>query len=169
MNIYLAGMIGAGKTTIGKILAAKLGWAFADFDAVMAEMAGKDFRQVVAEEGWLGFRQREYAICKRFARADETVCALGGGTVRYEWNRDVLAGTGVRVLLVADLDTLAARVRLNDRPRVNPGVTLEQDLAQIWGQHQDLYTNFADVIYDTAQNKTPDQEADELIGLLDLD
>ena len=42
MNIYLAGMIGAGKTTIGKILAAKLGWAFADFDVVTAEMAGKD-------------------------------------------------------------------------------------------------------------------------------
>ena len=68
MNIYLAGSIGAGKTTVGKQLAEQLGWDFRDLDPAMELDAGKDFRQVVAEEGWLGFRQREYRICKGFRR-----------------------------------------------------------------------------------------------------
>ncbi len=129
-------------------------------------MAGKNFRRVVAEEGWLGFRQREYLICKRFARQDKAVCALGGGTVRYDWNRDALQGTGARVLLLANLDVLAERVRVNDRPRVNPGVSLEEDLDQIWTRHKDLYLSFADIVYHTDHDKTAEQEADELVELL---
>lgn len=166
MNIYLSGMIGAGKTTVGKALAERLGWAFDDLDTAMERMAGKTFHRVVAEDGWLGFRQWEYHICKQFARMDRTVIGLGGGTVRYEWNRDVLHGAGVQVLLVADLDVLADRVRVNDRPRVNPGVTLEEDLARIWGMHQHLYYNFADIVYRTDQGKTVTEEADELIEIL---
>jgi shikimate kinase len=167
MNIYLSGMIGAGKTTLGKILAERLGWAFDDLDPAMALMAGKTFRQVVAEDGWLGFRQLEYRICKQFSQMDRAVIALGGGTVRYEWNRDVLRGTGVNILLIAELDELADRVRANDRPRVNPGATLEEDLARIWEAHRDLYLNFADIVYKTGCNKTIVQEADELIEILE--
>jgi shikimate kinase len=166
MNIYLSGMIGSGKTTLGKALAKRLGWAFDDLDSAMEAIAGKDFRQVVAEEGWLGFRQREYHICKQFAQMDQTVIALGGGTVRYEWNRDVLKGTGVVVLLTAGLDVLADRVRANDRPRVNPGATIEEDLAQIWGNHQDLYFSFADVIYENDQRNTVSEATDELLAIL---
>lgn len=166
MNIYFSGMIGTGKTTLGKALAKRLDWAFDDLDSAMETMAGKDFRQVVAEEGWLGFRQREYHICKQFAHMDQTVIALGGGTVRYEWNRDVLKGTGGVVLLTADLDVLADRVRVKDRPRVNPGTTLEEDLAQIWGKHQDLYFSFADIIYENDRGYTVSEAADELLEIL---
>lgn len=92
--------------------------------------------------------------------------ALGGGTIRYEWNRDVLRGTGVNILLVADLDELAERVRGNDRPRVNPGTTLGQDLATIWGTYRDLYYDSADLVYETVRGKTVAQETDELIEVL---
>jgi shikimate kinase len=85
MNVYLTGLIGAGKTTLGKPLARRLGWAFDDLDPAMEAMAGKDFRRVVDEDGWLRFRQWEYAICKAFAQRDQSVIALGGGTVRYAW------------------------------------------------------------------------------------
>ena len=91
------------------------------------------------EQGWLAFREREYEIVKRFAAATNTVCALGGGTVRYAWNRDALRGTGVTIFLEAELATLAARVRAADRPRVNPGVSLEEDLAAIWAAAAPLY------------------------------
>jgi shikimate kinase len=169
MNIYVAGMIGAGKTAVGKPLAERLGWDFDDLDLAMERMAGKTFHKVVAEEGWLGFRQREYSICKDFARMERTVIGLGGGTVRYEWNRDVLAGTGVNILLVAELDVLADRVRLNDRPRVNPATTLEEDLTKIWGTHQDLYYSFADIVYPTDKGKTIAEEVGELLDLLRKD
>jgi shikimate kinase len=166
MNIYFAGMIGSGKTTLGKSLAKRLGWSFDDLDNAMEKLAGKPFSQVVAEEGWLGFREREYTIIKQFAAMDHTVIGLGGGTVRYQWNCDVLRNTGINVLLIADLDTLAARVKLNDRPRVNPKTTLEQDIAQIWGDHQNLYYEFADIVYPTDKGKSVEQEVDELLEII---
>ena len=118
MNIYFAGMIGAGKTTLGKSLETRLGWSFDDLDDAMARQSGKPFSQVVAEEGWLGFREREYRIIKQFAAMDHTVVGLGGGTVRYEWNCDKLRSTGVNILLIAGLNTLVERVKINYRPRV---------------------------------------------------
>lgn len=166
MNIYLAGMIGTGKTTIGKLLAQCLGWPFDDLDDAMERTSGKNFRQVVAEEGWLGFREREYSIIKQFAYMRNTVIGLGGGTIRYQWNRDLLLNTGIRILLVADLSTLAERIRKNDRPRVNPETTMEQDIARIWTEHHDLYYSFSDIIYPTDKGKTLQQEVDELMEKL---
>jgi shikimate kinase len=166
MNIYLSGMIGVGKTTIGKLLAQRLGWPFDDLDDEMERTSGKSFRQVVAEEGWLGFREREYAIIKQFASMRDTVIGLGGGTIRYQWNRDMLINTATRILLVADLATLAERLRKNDRPRVNPETTMEQDIARIWTQHKDLYYSFSDIVYPTDEGKTLQQEVDELMEKL---
>jgi shikimate kinase len=169
MNIYLVGMIGAGKTAVGKVLAARMGWKFDDLDLAMERSAGKDFRKVVEEEGWLGFRQREYAICKQYAQEDQVVVGLGGGTVRYDWNCDVLKGTGIRILLVADLAVLANRVRINDRPRVNPNSTLEEDLAKIWENHKELYYNFADIVCRTDQGKSVEEEVNEILEILQRD
>lgn len=166
MNVYLSGMIGSGKTTIGKALAQRLGWAFDDLDLAMYRLTGKPFYVVVAEEGWLGFREHEYHICKQFAKMERTVIALGGGTVRYEWNRDVLAGTGINILLVAAIESLADRVRVNDRPRVNPGTTLEQDLTIIWERYEKVYRAFADIVYATDQGKTVSEEVEDLLVLL---
>jgi shikimate kinase len=166
MNVYLSGLIGAGKTTIGQKLAARLTREFDDLDLVMDALAGKPFHAVVKEEGWLAFRQYEYQICKQFARMDRMVIGLGGGTVRYEWNRDVLAGTGITILLLADLKVLADRVRTEDRPRVHVGTSLCEDLATIWREYQDLYLSFADVIYRTDRGQAVEQAVEDLIGTL---
>ena len=114
----------------------------------------------------MGFREREYAICKRFSRMNHTVVALGGGTVRYEWNRDILNGSGPIILLTAKLKVLAERVRKNDRPRVNPGATLEQDLALLWKRFKHLYYLAADFTYRTDRDKTVRQEANDIIRIL---
>ena len=98
-------------------------------------------------------------------RGDDTVCALGGGTVRYAWNRDALRGTGVLVFLEADLATLAVRVRAADRPRVNPGVSLEDDLATIWAAAEPLYRE-ADLTYRTDRGASIEQELTELTAFL---
>ena len=166
MNLYLCGMIGSGKTVIGERLAARLGRPFFDLDGEMNRELGGSFHELVRAQGWVPFRELEYAICKRFAALRETVCALGGGTVRYEWNRDALHGTGLTVLLEADLAVLADRVRRADRPRVNPGVTLEVDLARLWASAESLYRKAADLTYRTDAGRDVDVEAEDLARLL---
>ncbi len=94
------------------------------------------------------------------------VIALGGGTVRYEWNRDVLRGTGVIILLKAGLKVLADRVGKNDRPRVNAGTSLEKDIALLWKKYKHLYYKAADLTYKTDQKKTIKKESDEIINML---
>jgi len=165
-SVYLCGMIGSGKTAIGERLAARLGRAFYDLDREMDRELGYSFHRLVQEQGWLAFRELEYDICKRFAGMTAIVAALGGGTPRYAWNRDILRGTGVTILLEADQTTLAARVRQADRPRVNPGVSLEEDLARIWSTAGHLYRLAADVTYRTDTGKSLEEEVAELLSVL---
>lgn len=159
-------MIGSGKTTIGKAIAKKLHWPFFDLDEVMEKEAGKKIHDIVAEETWLGFREREYEICKRFSKMSNSVIALGGGTVRYQWNMDVLKGTGVIILLKANLKILANRVRKYDRPRVNPGTSLEEDISIIWKKYKNLYYKAADLVVKTDQGKKINEEANDIIKKL---
>ena len=165
MNVYLSGLIGSGKTTLGRRLAARLDRPFLDLDRELDGDLGRSFHELVREQGWLAFREREYEIVKRFAAVKNTVCALGGGTIRYAWNRDALRGTGVTVFLEAELGTLAVRVRAADRPRVNPGISLEEDLAAIWAAAAPLY-RAADLTYRTDTGRSVDEEVEDLVALL---
>jgi shikimate kinase len=142
-------MIGSGKTTVGLRLAHKIELPFFDLDQEMDRILGYSFHRLVQEKGWVAFRELEYAICKRFALRERSLICLGGGTVRYEWNMDVLRGTGFIILLTASLDELARRVRAADRPRVNAGATLEEDLRAIWSASEEKYRRAADLTYDT--------------------
>jgi len=166
MNIYFCGMIGSGKTAIGEQLAEKLKWPFFDLDREMDRELGRSFHDLVHEKGWLAFRELEYKICKRFSRMNRAVIALGGGTVRYEWNTDILRGTGIMILLESNLSTLADRVRKADRPRVNPGVSLEEDLERIWSSSAQLYRGCADIIYRVDQEKGVSEEVQDIWGIL---
>lgn len=169
MNIYFCGMIGSGKTAVGDLLAKRLGWSFFDLDREMDRELGRSFHELVREQGWLAFRELEYKICKGFSKMDKAVIALGGGTVRYEWNTDILRGTGIMILLEANLATLADRVRRADRPRVNPGVSLEEDLRRIWSTASHLYRQCANIIYHTDQGKSVPQEVREILTTLNAE
>jgi len=165
MNIYFCGMIGSGKTTIGRRLAKTLGLDFFDLDQEMDRILGYSFHKLVQEQGWVAFRELEYSICKRFAGLDNSIICLGGGTVRYEWNMDVLKGSGPVILLTASLEELIRRVKKADRPRVNPGTSVEQDIRLIWEKSKDKYYRAADIVYATDQ-KSIDQEVRELKDLV---
>jgi shikimate kinase len=158
-------MIGSGKTTVGKRLAQQLQLQFYDLDQEMDRFLGYSFHELVQKEGWLAFRELEYSICKRFAKLDSAIICLGGGTVRYEWNMDVIAGSGLVILLTASLEELIRRVKKADRPRVNVGTSVEEDIRMIWGKSRDKYLRAADIVYTTDQ-KTIDQEVRELKRLV---
>jgi shikimate kinase len=165
MKIYLCGMIGSGKTTLGLRLARELGLDFYDLDREMEAILGFSFHRLVAEKGWLAFRELEYTICKRFARLPGGIVCLGGGTVRYEWNVDVLKGTAPIVLLTASPAELIRRVRSADRPRVNTGVSLEEDVRRLWKEFAHKYHGAADAVFAT-DRKNVDAAVAELKRLI---
>lgn len=165
MKVYLCGMIGSGKTTIGKPLSAAMGLPYYDLDDEMDKRLGYSFHRLVQEQGWLPFRELEYRICKHFAREPRGVFGLGGGTVRYPWNMDVLQGSGLIILLTAPLDVLIARVRAADRPRVNPSKSLEEDIRLIWEAHEETYRRAAAIHYDTSV-KSVAEEIRELKAII---
>jgi shikimate kinase len=162
----LCGLIGAGKTSIGERLAEVLDRPFYDLDREMERELGYSFHRLVQEQGWLKFREIEYDICKRFARLQNAVVALGGGTPRYAWNRDVLRGTGITILLEAELSVLADRARGADRPRVNADASLDEDLDRIWRTAGHLYRQSADLVYRTDAGKDVEAEARDVLALL---
>jgi len=164
-NIYFCGMIGSGKTTIGRRLAQALELNFYDLDQEMDRILGYSFHKLVHEQGWVAFRELEYAICKRFAKLEHSIICLGGGTVRYEWNTDVIKGSGPIILLTASLPELIRRVKAADRPRVNVGTTVEEDIRLIWQKSKDKYFAAADRVYATDQ-KSIEQEVQELKQLV---
>lgn len=161
IKVYLCGMIGSGKTTLGIPLARCLGVDFYDLDRKMDSILGYSFHILIKEKGWVAFRELEYKICKQFAQLDNALICLGGGTVRYEWNMDVLKDTGLFILLTAPIEELIERVRKADRPRVNPGLSLEEDIRQIWESSREKYYSAADIVYDT-YGKSIEQSVAEL-------
>ena len=161
MNIYFCGMIGSGKTTIGKGLAKTLQLDFYDLDQEMDRILGHSFHKLVEEKGWVAFRELEYSICKGFTQLKNSIICLGGGTVRYEWNMDVLKGSGVIILLTAATEELIRRVKQADRPRVNVGTTLEEDIRLMWQTSKGKYYKAANIVYQTDQ-KVVAEEIQEL-------
>ncbi len=80
--------------------------------------------------------------------------------MRYEWNMDVLRGSGVIFLLEASIEELARRVSLADRPRVNPGTTIEEDIRLMWTTSRDKYYAAADIVYTTDKASVGEEVAD---------
>src|SRR5262245_35845194 len=79
--IFLIGYRGSGKSTVGRLLAERVGWTFVDADAVIEERAGKSIRQIFADEGESGFRDREANALSDLCSRTDTVIATGGGVV----------------------------------------------------------------------------------------
>ena len=165
MNLYLSGMIGSGKTTLGKELSKRLGREMLDLDQEMDSRLGYSFHKLVAEQGWVPFRELEYSICKWFAEQRGRIVCLGGGTVRYEWNRDALRGSGPIILLEASEEALIERVSKADRPRVNANTTLAEDVAKMWREHAETYRNAADIVY-RSDEKQIDEEVEDLLRIV---
>lgn len=118
-TVFLVGMRACGKTTLGRALAERLGYAFADTDELVRQSAGREVADIVAVEGWTGFRSRE-SLALRAAAAPFTVVGTGGGVVLSPANRDFLQQAGVCVYLAAPDDVLRERLlrdpALDQRP-----------------------------------------------------
>ncbi|WP_237059544.1 shikimate kinase AroK [Microbulbifer sediminum] len=156
--IFLVGPMGAGKSTIGKLLAAELQLPFADSDRVLEERTGADIPWIFDVEGEEGFRRRESDVLRELASGPVQVVATGGGIVLAEENRRQLRKHGLVVYLQASVDQLLERTSKNsNRPLLqvpDPRARIEELLRE----RDPLYREVADIICDT-DHCTPRQAA----------
>ncbi|WNZ58495.1 shikimate kinase AroK [Microbulbifer sp. EKSA008] len=148
-SIFLVGPMGAGKSTIGRLLAAQLQLPFADTDKVLEERTGADIPWIFDVEGEAGFRRRETEILEELCQGECQVIGTGGGIVLLEENRRQLQKYGHVVYLQANIDQLLERTSKNtNRPLLrvpNP----RQRIAEILQEREPLYREVADIICDT--------------------
>lgn len=113
-SLVLVGMMGSGKTAVGKVLAQKLGAPFLDSDAAIEEAAKATIPEIFARDGEPFFRDREAEVIARLLSGPPAVLSTGGGAFMAERNRKAIAEKGVALWLDADLETLWERVRHKD-------------------------------------------------------
>ena len=116
-NFILTGFMGTGKSTVGRLLAARLGWPFVDTDTRIEALAGQSIPAIFANQGEPAFRRLERTVIQTLAAASGHVIATGGGTLLDADNRAALLDNGLVVCLDADPERLAARLAAaQDRP-----------------------------------------------------
>ncbi|MGA3166870.1 MAG: shikimate kinase [Terriglobia bacterium] len=116
--IYLLGFMGSGKSTVGKLLATKLGWPFIDLDTVIEAGQGSSIRAIFENSGEVFFRQLERAALTETSKSEPAVIALGGGTFAQPPNVDLIRETGgITVWLDCPAEVLWARCEsMDNRP-----------------------------------------------------
>lgn len=141
--------MGAGKTTVGKLLAKNLGKTFYDTDQVIESRTGVKIPTIFELEGEAGFRKRESAMIEELSQLDNIVMATGGGAVIAEENRQWLKQHGYVIYLRANVNDLWHRMR-NDKHRpLLQNVDVRAKLEQLYHQRNPLYTETASLIVDT--------------------
>ncbi|HSA88726.1 MAG TPA: shikimate kinase [Burkholderiales bacterium] len=150
-NLYLVGMMGAGKTTVGRMLARRLKLRFVDSDQEIEARCGVKIPVIFEIEGEAGFRAREAQAIAELARLDGIVLATGGGVVLAPENRRLLAERGTVVYLRATPEHLYERVRQDrNRPLLATGNPLAR-LRELYRERDPLYRGIADLVVDTGR------------------
>lgn len=164
MRVLLIGMMGSGKTTVGELLADRLGVPYLDSDAEVEAATGRTVREIWEEEGEAAFRAQETRALERSLSGDDSrVVSVAGGAVVDPGNRGLVKQAGTVVWLRAYPATLADRVSDGDhRPLLadDPEGTLKRLLEE----RRHLYEDAADLIVDV-DHLTPTQVVDRIMEL----
>jgi shikimate kinase len=157
--IYLVGYRGSGKSTVGRLLAIRLGWTFLDADALLEQRAGRTIAELFAAEGESGFRDHEATLLRHLSALRQHVIATGGGVVLREENRRLLPASGFCVWLTGDAQTLYGRLQADPttadrRPALTalPGLV---EIEQLLRMREPLYREVARLVVAT-ENLSPD-------------
>lgn len=167
MNIVLVGMMGVGKSSVGRILAREMGWRLVDTDQVVVENAGMAIPAIFAAEGEAGFRSREAEAISVVAARDGQVIATGGGAVLAPANREALRRSGLVFWLDAPPDELYRRARaqgVESRPLLSGSDPLGR-LTTLADSRAEAYRQAAHHRVETG-GKPPDAVAQEILAIL---
>ena len=164
-RVLLIGMMGAGKSTVGHILASRLGWPYLDSDAEIVRSTGQTVPQIFSARGEAGFRAEEARVLAEASTSiGPAVIAVAGGAVLDADNRRRVKQAGVVVWLRADIAVLAARVGSGaGRPLLgdDPAAALDR----LYTERRDIYAALADLVVDVDEQR-PGQVADRIMARL---
>lgn len=163
--VFLVGPMGAGKSTIGRLLASELSFNFRDSDRVIEERTGADIPWIFDMEGEEGFRERETAVLQELAGETSSVVATGGGIVLREKNRSLMKSAGFVCYLTASIDQLVERTA---RDKKRPLLQVEnprQKIIDLLALRDPLYQDAADFIVNT-DRRSPKAVAQEIASLV---
>jgi len=154
--------MGAGKSTIGRLLAKALNRSFKDSDQEIEQRSGVDIPWIFDQEGEQGFRAREAAMLAELCAQDNLVLATGGGAILSDENRSLLQNSGFVVYLSIPVDEQLKRTTQNrSRPLLNQG-NPEQTLNQLMAVRAPLYQQIANLTIET-DGGSPQQTAQEIL------
>jgi shikimate kinase len=163
-NIFLVGFMGAGKTTVGRVLARRLGWRYCDSDKVIETKAGKTVSEIFSSHGEPRFRDLESETLLSLAGKEKQVVATGGGAVMREENMRAMKKGGVTVYLKAPMSVIWERIK-HSRTRPLLSVDNPFEAAEELLRKRIPFYETADITVDTSQ-LTPEEAADEIMKRL---
>jgi shikimate kinase len=166
--LYLVGFMGAGKSTVGRILSRLTDRPFCDLDKDIEITAGRGIDEIFASLGEPGFRDLEYAALERICRHPDAIVACGGGIVTDERSVDLLQTTGDVVHLAVTADEALSRIsgELHGRPLLaGPDPA---GAAALLGLRERLYERVADFSIDTV-GRSPDTVAERVVEWLEIE
>ncbi|MCH8011283.1 MAG: shikimate kinase [Candidatus Marinimicrobia bacterium] len=162
MNIFIIGMMGSGKTTVGKQLAKKLNMSFVDIDETVEMVTGMSISEIFEIFGEEKFREMESAFFIEKSKQDHQIFSTGGGIVLRSENRNILKTNGTTILLRNKPETLTVRLKSspedpssegpcgeNSRPLLYNSFNLNDRLTKIWNERKSYYESSAKYIIDT--------------------
>ena len=169
LGLALVGYRGTGKSTVGRLLAGRLGRPFVDADLALEARTGRTIRSVFEGLGEQAFRDREEALLAELTAEPFKVLATGGGVVLRESNRKALRRFGFVVWLCADPRVLSRRLQTDPgavagRPALTSAGTLGE-IADVLASREALYREVADAVLDT-DGRTPAEIVEAVLDLL---
>lgn len=166
MNVVLIGYRGTGKSTVGKIVAARLGRNVVSTDAEIVKRAGQSIPDIVAQQGWDYFRDLESQVCQELAGRDGLVIDTGGGAILRSQNVDALKKSGTLFWLTASVETIAQRIgRDTQRPSLTGTKSFVEEIQEVLRERTPKYEAAADHVIAT-EGRSLVQIADEILARL---
>ena len=148
-NIVLIGFMGSGKSTVGKVLAPRLGKKFVDLDHMIVERAGRSIPDIFATDGEAAFRQLESQVLADVLAHSNQVISTGGGAVLAEANRQLMRENGLVIWLRTDVDVLIQRMQYDTTRPLLQG-DAKANITRILEERREAY-NFATLEIDTGR------------------
>jgi shikimate kinase len=166
MNIVLIGYRGTGKSTVGRLLASRLGRQLVSTDAEIVKRAQRTVPEIIAQEGWEYFRDLESDICRELADRDQLVIDTGGGVILRTQNIEALKKNGTVFWLTASVETIANRIGGdNQRPSLTGTKSVVDEIQEVLQERVPKYQAAADHVIAT-DHRSINQLVETVLALM---